>query len=57
VLKSVVWMCRYANKLIPSVGLALLFYDILTCGEGKIKWGDGLVWHKGKSASRYQGAS
>jgi hypothetical protein len=28
------------------VGLALAFYDMLTCGEGKIKWGDGLVWHK-----------
>jgi hypothetical protein len=37
---------RYANKLIPGVGLALAFYDMLTCGEGKIKWGDGLVWHK-----------
>ncbi|GHJ86216.1 hypothetical protein NliqN6_2618 [Naganishia liquefaciens] len=37
---------KYANKLIPGVGLALAFYDILTCGEGKIKWGDGLVWHK-----------
>jgi hypothetical protein len=39
---------RYANKLIPGIGLALAFYDMLTCGEGKIKWGDGLVWHKSK---------
>jgi DNA-directed RNA polymerase III subunit RPC8 len=39
---------RYANKLIPGIGLALSFYDMLTCGEGKIKWGDGLVWHKSK---------
>lgn len=42
---------RYANRLIAQVGLGLALYDLLTCAEGKIRWGDGLVWYKGGFAS------
>lgn len=37
---------RYANKLIPGVGLALSVYDVLTCTEGTVRYGDGLIWYK-----------
>ncbi len=40
--------CRYANKLIPDKGLALSAYDILTAEDGKVTWGNGLMYYKGK---------
>lgn len=48
---NILFVHRYANKLVPGIGLALAFYDMLTCGEGKIKWGDGLVWHKSEQST------
>jgi hypothetical protein len=42
---------RFSNRLIPGVGLAISVYDILTCSEGTVRYGDGLIWYKSKSAS------
>ena len=38
---------RYANKLIPDRGLALSAFDILTAEDGKVTWGNGLMYYKG----------
>lgn len=39
---------RYANKLVPEKGLALSVFDILTAEDGKVTWGNGLMYYKGK---------
>ncbi|KAK4686516.1 DNA-directed RNA polymerase III subunit RPC8, partial [Tremellales sp. Uapishka_1] len=36
----------FANKLIPDRGLALSVYDILTAEDGKVTWGNGLMYYK-----------
>ncbi len=41
---------RYANKLIPDKGLGLSAFDILTAEDGKVTWGNGLMYYKGRSA-------
>ena len=38
---------RYANKLIWQKGLALSVYDILTAEDGRVTWGNGLMYYKG----------
>ncbi|WVR04725.1 hypothetical protein IAU60_001736 [Kwoniella sp. DSM 27419] len=37
---------KYANKLVPDKGLALSVYDILTAEDGKVTWGNGLMYYK-----------
>lgn len=41
-------LSRYANKLVPEKGLALSVFDILTAEDGKVTWGNGLMYYKGK---------
>lgn len=40
---------KYANKVIPDVGLCISLFDISEASEGKVKWGDGGLWHKVKA--------
>lgn len=42
---------RYANKLIPEKGLALSVFDILTAEDGKVTWGNGMMYYKGQLLS------
>ncbi|KAE8540409.1 hypothetical protein D1P53_003354 [Cryptococcus gattii VGV] len=37
---------KYANKLVPEKGLALSVFDILTAEDGKVTWGNGLMYYK-----------
>ncbi|WVN89358.1 uncharacterized protein L203_104581 [Cryptococcus depauperatus CBS 7841] len=37
---------KYANKLIADRGLALSAFDILTAEDGKVTWGNGLMYYK-----------
>ncbi|ODN79573.1 hypothetical protein, variant [Cryptococcus amylolentus CBS 6039] len=37
---------KYANKLVPDKGLALSVFDILTAEDGKVTWGNGLMYYK-----------
>ncbi|WVQ83164.1 hypothetical protein IAT38_005302 [Cryptococcus sp. DSM 104549] len=37
---------KFANKLVPDKGLALSVYDILTAEDGKVTWGNGLMYYK-----------
>ncbi|KAI9636308.1 uncharacterized protein MKK02DRAFT_33531 [Dioszegia hungarica] len=37
---------KYANKLIPEKGLALSVFDILTAEDGKVTWGNGMMYYK-----------
>ncbi|KIR54505.1 DNA-directed RNA polymerase III subunit RPC8 [Cryptococcus gattii Ru294] len=39
-------LSRYANKLVPEKGLALSVFDILTAEDGKVIWGNGLMYYK-----------
>jgi hypothetical protein len=43
---------RYANRLVPDRGLALCVYDIITAEDGKVTWGNGLMYYKGESGFR-----
>jgi DNA-directed RNA polymerase III subunit RPC8 len=40
---------KYANRVIPDVGLCVCLFDIQEASEGKVKWGDGGLWHKLKA--------
>lgn len=40
---------KYANKVIPDVGLCVCLFDILEASEGRVKWGDGGLWHSVKA--------
>ncbi|WVQ69383.1 uncharacterized protein L199_007600 [Kwoniella botswanensis] len=37
---------KYANKLVPDKGLALSLFDILTAEDGKVTWGNGMMYYK-----------
>ncbi|PWN26982.1 hypothetical protein BDZ90DRAFT_252890 [Jaminaea rosea] len=37
---------KYANRVIPDVGLCICLFDVLEASEGRVKWGDGGLWHK-----------
>jgi DNA-directed RNA polymerase III subunit RPC8 len=34
--------------LVPEKGLALSVYDVLTAEDGKVTWGNGMMYYKGK---------
>jgi DNA-directed RNA polymerase subunit E'/Rpb7 len=38
---------RFSNKLVPGKGLALSVYDVLTAEDGKVTWGNGMMYYKG----------
>lgn len=40
---------KYANRIIPEVGLCICLFDILEASEGRVKWGDGGLWHTVKA--------
>ena len=37
---------RYANRVLPGVGLCLCVHDVLECGVGKVRWGDGKLYYR-----------
>ncbi|GAA5923777.1 DNA-directed RNA polymerase III subunit RPC25 [Sporobolomyces koalae] len=37
---------RYANKVIPGVGLCISLLDILSCSEGAVLYGDGCFYYQ-----------
>jgi len=37
---------KYANKLVPEKGLALSVFDVLTAEDGRVTWGNGLMYYK-----------
>lgn len=39
---------KYSNRVIPDVGLCVCLFDVLEASEGRVKWGDGGLWHKCK---------
>lgn len=40
---------KYANRVLPDVGLCIVLFDFLEVSEGKVKWGDGGLWHRVKA--------
>jgi DNA-directed RNA polymerase III subunit RPC8 len=39
---------RFSNKLVPDKGLALSVYDVWTAEDGKVTWGNGMMYYKGQ---------
>ncbi|PAV20044.1 polymerase III polypeptide H [Pyrrhoderma noxium] len=37
---------KYANKVLHDVGLCICVFDLAQAGEGKVRYGDGCLWHK-----------
>ncbi|TDL23720.1 hypothetical protein BD410DRAFT_768329 [Rickenella mellea] len=37
---------KYANRVLHDVGLCICIFDISQAGEGKVRYGDGCLWHK-----------
>ncbi|KAG9031868.1 DNA-directed RNA polymerase III subunit rpc25 [Tulasnella sp. JGI-2019a] len=37
---------KYADRVIPDVGLGVCVFDLLAVSEGKVRYGDGCFWHK-----------
>lgn len=37
---------KYANRLIADKGMALSIWDLLTAEDGKVTWGNGLMYYK-----------
>lgn len=38
---------KYANRILHDVGLCICVFDLSQAGEGKVRYGDGCLWHKG----------
>jgi len=38
---------KYSNKILQQVGFCMAVWDLVECGDGKVRWGDGAVWYKG----------
>lgn len=36
---------KYANKILVDVGLCISLFDITKCSEGKVRYGDGCLYH------------
>lgn len=41
---------KYANKVLQQVGFCISVWDLIECGDGKVRWGDGKIWYKGASS-------
>jgi DNA-directed RNA polymerase III subunit RPC8 len=37
---------KYANRVLPDVGLCICAFDLSEAGEGKVRYGDGFLWYK-----------
>ncbi|KIY51912.1 polymerase III polypeptide H [Fistulina hepatica ATCC 64428] len=37
---------KYANKVLHNVGLGICVFDFVEVGEGKVRYGDGLLWYR-----------
>jgi len=37
---------KYANRVLHDVGLCVTVFDLTKCSEGKVRYGDGCLWHK-----------
>ncbi|KAH9479096.1 DNA-directed RNA polymerase III subunit rpc8 [Psilocybe cubensis] len=37
---------KYANRVLHTVGLCICVFDLSQAGEGKVRYGDGLLWYK-----------
>jgi hypothetical protein len=40
---------KYANRVLHDVGLCIWVFDLVECGVGKVRCGDGFLWYKGAS--------
>jgi DNA-directed RNA polymerase III subunit RPC8 len=41
------WLnAKYSNKVLHKIGLCIAVYDILSVGDGALKYGDGCVYIK-----------
>ena len=38
---------KYANRVLHDVGLCICVFDLSQAGEGKVRYGDGCLWHVG----------
>jgi len=38
---------KYANRVLPDVGLGICVFDLSSVGEGKVRYGDGCYWYEG----------
>ncbi len=36
---------KYSNRILHDVGLCIALHDLLTCGVGKVRWGDGCLYY------------
>ncbi|KAL9940640.1 hypothetical protein V8E36_000128 [Tilletia maclaganii] len=36
---------KYANMVLQGVGLCIFLFDFVTASEGKVRWGDGCLYH------------
>ena len=44
------WLnAKYSNRVLHKVGLCIAVYDILSVGDGALKYGDGCVYIKSNS--------
>lgn len=39
---------KYANRVLHDIGLCICVFDLSQVGEGKVRYGDGCLWYKGK---------
>ncbi|PWN91178.1 hypothetical protein FA10DRAFT_249354 [Acaromyces ingoldii] len=37
---------KYANRILPDVGLCVSLFDLVSVDEGRVKWGDGCLYHR-----------
>lgn len=37
---------KYANRILPDVGLCISLFDLVSVDEGRVKWGDGCLYHR-----------
>jgi len=37
---------KYANRVLHNVGLCICVFDLSQAGEGRVRYGDGLLWYK-----------
>lgn len=38
---------KYANRILHNVGMCMCLFDIVSASEGKVRYGDGMLWYKG----------
>lgn len=39
---------KYANKVLHDLGLCICVFDLTEVGEGRVRYGDGFLWYKGR---------